>query len=359
MKKVIAIFSVLALVITLGACSSNDSSGNSSKNSNAQSDGESKDSGKTYKIKLGHTDKTGDDSITDWTARKFVELAEKYSDGRLKFKIYPSNQLGSPKEQMRATQSGTQEMSQGSVNNLSQLAPSLNYLTLPYLFTSKDDARNALDKLWDKNNEILKKQANMRTLVWTTAGPRVMTSNEDHPVRTLDDLKDFKMRLPQSKISEKAFKAFGAQVVTLPFDEVFTGLQQGTADGQENAVTTARTEHYYEAQKYITNLNWQWTISTFNISEKYFQSLPEDLQDALVKAGKETTKLERKRFDKMNEDDVKFLKKKGMEFLGKPEDFDKWVEKGRSTWDSHYKLIGNGDAKKGKELVEEVKETIK
>lgn|SRR5699024_6979166 len=342
MKK-LGLLMLIAVMAILGACSGGDSD-------NADGD--------TYKIKLGHGDKTGDDSITDLTANKFVELAEEYSDGKLDIEIYPANQLGDPLEQMESTQSGAQEMVQGSVNNYSELAPSMNYMTLPYMFTSKEQVRDAVDELWDKNNDILTEQADLRALVWTDAGPRVITSSEDHPVRTLDDLQGFKMRLPPSEVSETAFKAFGAQNITLPFSEVFTGLQQGTADGQENAVTTARTEHYYEVQKYITNIDWQYTISAFTISESYFQSLPEDLQDALVKAGKEATEYEQEKFDEMNEDDIDYLEDQGVEFLGQPEDFDDWVQKGRATWEDHYDLIGNGDAEEGKELIKEVQEKI-
>src|SRR5699024_877822 len=101
---------------------------------------------------------------------------------------------------MESTQRGAQEMVQGSVNNYSELAPSMNYMTLPYMFTSKEQVRDAVDELWDKNNDILTEQADLRALVWTDAGPRVITSSEDHPVRTLDGLQGFKMRLPPSEV---------------------------------------------------------------------------------------------------------------------------------------------------------------
>lgn len=348
MKK-FSIFALLILTFLISACSNTvDSEANK----------ENKGSDEKYVIKLGHSDKEGDESITDWTARKFVELAEEYTDGKVEFEVYPASQLGDPLEQMQSVQSGIQEMTQGSLNNLSELAPSLNYMVLPYMFTSTEDARKAIDNLWDYNNELLVEQANMRSLLFTDAGPRVMTSDKDHPVRSLEDMKGFKMRIPPSAVSEAAFTSFGAQNITLPFTEVFTGLQQGIANGQENAVTTARTEHYYEVQKYITDINWQYTISAFLISEPYFQSLPKAIQEGLVKAGKEATILERERFDEMNEEDVTYLKEQGVEFLGQPEDFEQWVEKGRSTWKNHYKLIGNGDEAKGEEIVNKAVEII-
>ncbi|MCU6710580.1 TRAP transporter substrate-binding protein [Paenibacillus sp. J5C_2022] len=353
MKKLMAGIVACAMVFTLAACGSsngNSGSGSEAGAGNNKADGDKK----VYTIKLGHSDKSGDSSIIDWTARQFADLASQYSDGQLKVEIYPSNQLGDQLEQMRSVQNGTQEMVQGSVNNFGTFAPSVNYLTLPYIFKGSEQARDAIDKLWDKNNEFGVEQAGMRFLLWTDAGFRAITSDKNHPVRSLADLKGLKMKVPPNKIFESAFQAFGSDTVVLPFSEAFTAMQQGLVHAQENAYTTARTEHYYEVHKYITDIEWMYTISSFAISETYFQSLPKELQDALVKAGKEASQLERDRFDQLMEDDIKFLEEKGMERLGKPEDIDQWIELGRSVWPQAYESIGGGSAAKGEEIVNEV-----
>lgn len=349
---VLGMLTVLVFVFVVSGCN-NNSTNISDETENGISAGK-----EVYTIKLGHPDKTGDDSIIDWTARKFAELANEYSDGRIEVEIYPANQLGEQTDQIRSVQNGSQEMVMSAVTNVSTFAPSLNYLLLPYLFTDAQQARTAIDALWEQNNKYLIDQANMRFLVWTDAGFRNLTTDEKHPVRTLDDFQGVKVRIPENPITEAAFKEFGASPVPLPVSEVFTALQQGVVSAQENAATTARTEHYYEVQKYFTDIQWQYTLSGIQVSENFFQSLPEDLQDALIKAGKETVQEERKRFDQINSEDIQFLKEQGMEFLGKPEDYDEWVERGRSVWPQFYELIGDGDKKKGKEVVDEVLELI-
>lgn len=356
MKKLFVAMISCLLIVALAACSSSGNAGTTGKNGNSGESGGDKK--KVYTIKLGHSDKTGDESIIDWTARQFARLAEEYSDGQLKVQIYPTNQLGDQLEQMRSVQNGTQEMVQGSINNFGTFAPSINYLTLPYIFKGGEQARKAIDQLWDKNNEFGVAQANMRFLLWTDAGFRAITSDKNHPIRSMADLKGVKMKVPPTKIFESAFKAFGAETVVLPFSETYTAMQQGMVHAQENAYTTARTEHYYEVHKYITDIEWMYTISAFAISENYFQTLPKELQDALVKAGKEASKLERERFDQMNEEDIKFLVEKGMERLGKPSDMDQWIEKGRSVWPESYALIGGGDAAKGKAIVDDILASI-
>lgn len=329
MKKLLASLCLLALLVPSTALAAN------------------------YKVRLGHSDKPADDSIIHITALHFKELAEKYSDGKLEVIIYPANQLGDQVDQVRSLQTGAQEMTQGSVNNFANFAPPLNYLTLPYMLTGVEDARATLDAMWDKHNEWLTQLGGVRALIWTDAGFRNLTT-KNRPVRTLADLQGMKVRLPNNPISLSAFKAFGVNPIPMGWGELFSALQQGVVDSQENCYSAVLTEHFDEVQKFATDIEWQYTISLFIASEAWFKSLPVDMQDALVKAGKETTAWQRATMDKMEADIVAELKKRGMEFVGKPSDYDEWVKRGRSTWEEQYKTIGGGDAAKGKAIVDEI-----
>lgn len=306
-----------------------------------------------YTIRLGHSDKPSDDSITHITALKFKELAETYSGGKVAVTIYPANQLGDQVDQMRSLQTGAQEMTQGSVNNFANFAPELNYLTLPYILTGVEDARATLDAMWDKHNEWLTQKAGVRALIWTDAGFRNLTT-KSRPVRTLADLEGMKVRLPNNPISLSAFQAFGVNPIPMGWGELFSALQQGVVDSQENCYSAVLTEHFDEVQKYATDIEWQYTLSLFIISEAWFQQLPADVREALVKAGKETTAWEREKMDQMEADIVAELKERGMEFVGRPTDYDEWVQRGRGTWEAQYKTIGGGDAEKGKAIVDEI-----
>jgi len=348
--KFIAFLLILGLMFTLAGCGG--------AKENPKELAKQEPNKPEYTIKLGHSDKPVKEAIIHITALKFKELVEKESNGRIQVEIYPANQLGDQTEQVKNVQLGTQEMFQGSVGNLAQSAPALCYLSLPYIFTGKDDARNTLDAMWDKNAKWAVEGAGIRPLIWSDAGFRNLTTAKK-PVNTLADLKGQRIRIPPNPVFVECFKAFGIEPVTLAWSETFNALQQGVVDGQENCYSAVQTEHFYETQKFATNIEWLYTISHFSISEKFFQSLPKDLQDVVIRAGKETTAWERQEMDKMEKEIEAFLKEKGVKFLGKPTDFDKWVEAGRSIWPQFYEKIGSGDKAKGEEVIKQVMETKK
>jgi len=323
----------------------------------ANGQGEKKSSGKAnkqYLIRLGHSNPPDDKNIIQYTSKYFKQKVEEYSNGRIKVEIYPSNQLGSDQDQIRALQNGSQQMTYTSVQNFATFAPPLYCFSLPYLFTSGDAATKAVFALWDKDTDWLVTKGGVRPVAWAVAGFRNLTTDKNHPVRTLDDVKGLKVRIPSNAISEAAFKKLGFEPVPLAYSEVFTALQQGVVSGQENCYTAAVAEHYDEVQKYVIDIQWQYTIGLFAISEEYYKTLPDDLKQVIIKAGKEATQAEIDKFAESDKNDIATLKSKGMKFLGQPADYDKWIELGRSIWPKQYSLIGEGDAAKGKAIVDDV-----
>ncbi len=319
----------------------------------ASGNSEAESSKENYVIRLGHSDKPIDEAIIHVTALKFKELVEEYTGGVVKVEIYPANQLGDQTEQVKNVQQGMQEMFQGSVGNLAQSVPVMNYMALPYIFTGTDNARDIIDSMWDQNSEWIVEKAGVRPLIWSDAGFRNLTT-ADTPVKTLGDLKGLRIRVPSNPVFVEAFRAFGIDPVTLAWSETFSALQQGVVDGQENCYSAVQTESFYESQKFATDIEWLFTVSHFSISEKYFQSLPADIQDKIIKAGKDATKWERATIDNMNSDIIEFLKDKGVHFIGKPTDYDAWVSAGRSIWPKFYDVIGDGDASAGKAIIDKV-----
>lgn len=311
-----------------------------------------------YIIRLGHSNPAVEGNIVQYASEVFAEKVAEYSNGAIKVEIYPSNQLGDERDQMRALQNGSQEMVYGSVQNFATFAPQYYYLSLPYIFTSGEMAKKAIFELWDQHTEWMVENGGMRPVGWAVAGFRNLSTSSDKPVRSLDDAKGVKVRIPPNAVSEAAFKAFGFEPVSLAFSEVFTALQQGVVDGQENCYTTIRAEHYDEVQKYVTDIQWQYTIGIFAMSEIFYASLPADLQEAVVQAGKDATQAEMDMAAELDAGDIAYLEEHGMVFLGLPTDYEEWVARGRSIWDSQYELIGGGDAAAGKAIVDKVLEII-
>ena len=313
---------------------------------------------KTYTIRLGHSNPEDPNNIVHYTSLYFKDKVEEYSNGQIKVEIYPSNQLGDDQDQIRALQNGSQEMTYTSVQNYAVFCAPLYYFSLPYMFTSQEAAEGAVNAMWEQNNEWLTQKAGLRGVAYAFAGFRNLTTDAKHPVTDLASAKGVKVRIPSNAISEAAFTALGFTPVPMGYSEVFTAMQQGVVNGQENCLTAAVSESYAEVQKYVTDIQWQYTIGMFAISEDFFQSLPAELQEAVIKAGKEANDAEIAKFTEMNDKDIQTLKDAGMEFLGLPTDYEDWVSTAKATWEAQYGTIGEGDAAAGQAIVEKVVEII-
>ena len=308
-----------------------------------------------FTMKLGHSNQPNPkDSVFHACALKFEEYLEKYSNGRIDVQIFPAFQLGSEQEQVRASQLGTQESTIISTNNLNVFARSLGFLTLPYIFETVAEGRNVIDTGWDKFNEWSIKEAGVRLLAVIDAGFRDLT-NSKKPVRNLADLQDIKVRVPKNPIMIGAFKSWGNEPIPLAWSETFNALQQKVVDAQENPINVMLAVKFYEVQKYVTDISYIYQSNFLVASEKWFQSLPKDLQAAVVRAGKETTDWERDYIEAVTKSDIKRLKEDhGIVFSGPPEDKPEWIKRARGIWPDYYDYIGKGDAQKGKGVVDYV-----
>lgn len=309
-----------------------------------------------YVIKLGHAnDPDPENSIFHAMSLEFQEKIRDYTDQRVDVEIYPAAQLGGEQETVRGCQMGTQEATLVSMNNLNVFAEALGFFTLPYMFKSTEEARYVIDQMWDQLNTWCTKQAGVRLLVITDANFRLLT-NSERCVNSLEDLKGLKIRVPNNPIMIKGFKSFGVDPIPMAWP-IFSELQQGIIDGQENPINVMLAVKFYEVQKYVTDIDWIFQTGALVISEEYFQGLPKDLQQAVVKAGKDTMAWERNYVERITDTDIKRLKELGTVFCGPPEDKPEWIERARGMWPSQYGNIGGGDDEKGKEIVNRVLKT--
>lgn len=284
------------------------------------------------------------------TAVKFQELVKKYSKGKAIVNIYPAGQLGTEQDLVRSVQMGTVQVTYPAINNFSVFAPALGYYLFPYMFDNVKEFRDLTDVMWEQNNKWAIEQAGCRILTMAEIGFR-QVSNSKRPVKTLADLKGLRIRVPKNRIMINAFASFGVEPVAMAWSDVFNALQQKVIDGQDNNFNLIRSQKFYEVQKYITTINYLVHGGCIIISEKFFQSLPKDVQEAIVKAGKDAMTWERKYADNALESDLKFLKSKGMEILPEPADKAEWVKRARASWKDDYEILGKGDAKRGKEII--------
>ncbi len=304
---------------------------------------------KVYTLKLAHGVSATDPLHP--ASEKFKELVEKYSDGRIKVDIYPQSQLGDEQALVQSLRSASVELAVVYSGNAQALAPSIGAVMLPYLYTRSEDAWAGLDAVTDELNKRLVKESGIRILGFYEKGFRVLT-NSKKPVTKLSDLQGLKIRVTPSEIPLQTFKAWGVDPIPMAWAEVFTALQQKVIDGQENPYSTIPAFKFEEVQKYVTEIHYMLWTGPLLVSEKFFQTLPEDLKQTMVKAGKESADWERALNDKETRTAIETIKKAGMVLSGAPEDEAEWQKRAQSIWPRFYDKAG------GKEWVEWVIKTV-
>ncbi len=225
-------------------------------------------------VKIGHALPATDPAHMGWT--KFKEELEKRSNNRYKVEIFPNQELGSDRELVEACQMGEIQMVTASPSNMATFVNDLFILDVPFSFT---DRKNVFSRLDGELGKALEQSINAKgffVLGWWENGFRHLSNNK-RPVRVADDLKGLKIRTMENPVHLTAWKAMGANPTPMVFGEVFTALQQGTIDGQENPYTIILTMRFYEVQKYVTETGHIFSPYIAMINEAYYKKLsPED-----------------------------------------------------------------------------------
>jgi len=300
MKKIswLLVLIVLSLATLLSGCGG----------SKAQTDTKSTEK---FTLKLGHIVNT--DNSWHKGAEKFKEIVEAKSNGRIEVKLYPNSQLGSERSVVEGIQLGTVDMTITG-ESLQMWAPKVGIMATPYMIRDSEHmkkvAGGAIGQEIEK--EILDKTG-LHAIGWFERGPRMLTSNK--LIKTPADLNGIKIRIPEVPLFMEAWRALGANPTPMAFAEVFTGLQQGTIDAQENPYALIDSASLFEVQKYLIKTEHVRSWIYLVIGEKKLQSMPKDLQQIVLDAGKETQAFEHEIYLKDEARLEKNLKDKGMQFV--------------------------------------------
>ncbi len=304
-------------------------------------------------LRLGHANAPTDDSIFQVNALKFKELAEKYSNGEITVSIFASGQIGGEEELVSYVKEGSVDLACASLNQVSNHAPGLEALFLPYMFPDYESLKRALAATTNDFNAYLGKRANMRLATVITVGDygfRQILSLK--PVRSLEDLKKMKTRVPANPVMTAAFESFGVKPTPIAWGELFNALQTNVVDAFECDISVLVSARYNEVIKYVTDINYVMQISFLIMSNTTYNKLSQEhkaIIDRVIKECNEYMAVKGPELGKHAKD----VSTK-VQFLGKPTDYPKWEEAGRSTWSKFYKRIGDGDEASGKALAEKV-----
>ena len=243
----------------------------------------------TIKLALTQGDVPREESAEVTWVERFEEEVEANSDGRIAVDIYPSGQLGSADESITGLLNNSLEMTCVNISILNNIYPETMVLSCPALFTDEAQCDAVLAGEWGQNFfDKVADEAGVRVLSAFCNGMRCFTTSKDE-LTTVESAKGITFRVMQSEVCEKMVEAIGANPVPMAGSEMYTALQNGTVDGQENPPVNILNDKTYEVQKYMVMDKHIASIVTFDISEAYWQSLPEDLQKVIKDAADKVT----------------------------------------------------------------------
>ncbi len=212
----------------------------------------------------------------------FKDQVEKETDNRVKIVVHASGSLGGEREIVEGLSAGTIEMGAQGIMDLTLYAPQFTVFEEPFVIRDLDH----LNKFWNTIGVDLNNQAGEKTGIITAGymirGARMITANT--PITSSADFKGLKFRLPSLPVRIKVFEAMGAIPTVVDFPEVYMALKTGTIDAQENPPETIYSYKYYEAQKYLVLSRHVWSTARYQISKKWFDTLPAEDQAMFLKA---------------------------------------------------------------------------
>ena len=248
----------------------------------------------------------------------FCDEIAKGTSNRYTCQQFPSSALGGEREMIEAVQLGTQDLVNTSTGPLGNFVREVKLFDIPFLFRGDDHARAVMDGTIGQ--DVLKKMQGkgLIGLAWAENGFRHMTNNK-RAINQATDAAGLKLRTMENKVHMAGYKTFGVLPTPMPFPELFTALQQGTVDGQENPIPVILASKFSQVQKHLSLTGHVYSPAVIILSPNVWSKLSDAdkkvFTDAAVKGGQAQRK-------KVNDDEangIAQLKKDGMQVVEKPD----------------------------------------
>jgi tripartite ATP-independent transporter DctP family solute receptor len=258
--------------------------------------------------------------VDSWhkAALLMAEKVKEQTQGRYEIQVFANGALGSDSQTIGAVRGGSLDICLTGNPFFTGLAPKLNVLDLPFLFQSRKHAAVVMD---GPIGEGLRKElegSNLKALATWEIGWRNLTNNR-RPVKTAADMRGLKIRTTPNPAHVQAFRLLGAVPTPMAFTELFTALETGTVDGQENPVTLILNAKFFEIQKHLSLTRHAFTTGPVVMNKAKFDAMPADAQKILLQVAVECAGVQRQ----MNEDtegsSLAELKKAGMQAVETPD----------------------------------------
>ncbi|MCB8888294.1 TRAP transporter substrate-binding protein [Vreelandella malpeensis] len=243
---------------------------------------------------------------------KFAEVVERETNGDVTVQIFPNNQLGNEREMIEGVLLGTLDIAVPTNGVLTNFVSELSIFDLPFLFDDRAHMYRVLDGEVGERLASTMQDNGFRLLGFYEAGIRHIVTQE--PVNSIEDLDRQSIRTMQIPAHVAAFNEFGANATPLAYSELYAALEAGVVDGAEAAYTNYQAQRFYEVAPYLAEVSWTTLVADLIMSEQRFQSLPENVQQALVVAGQESADYERQVYAEMDTRIREELLDAGVEF---------------------------------------------
>ncbi|ABD08025.1 TRAP dicarboxylate transporter DctP subunit [Rhodopseudomonas palustris HaA2] len=289
-------------------------------------------------VKFSHV--VADNTPKGQAAIKFKELAEKYTNGKVKVEVYPNSQLFGDAKEMEAVALGDVQFIAPSLSKFDKFTKQIQVFDLPFLFN--DIAAVDRFQAGKQGQALLRsmESKNFLGLAYWHNGMKQISANR--PLLKPEDAKGLKFRIQASDILAAQFQGLNATPQKLAFSEVYQALQVGTVDGQENTWSNIFSQKFYEVQKDITESDHGVIDYMVVVNAKWWNGLSKDLQDAMKKAMDEATKVNNDVAGKLNDEAKQKIASSGASKIHQltPEQRKQWVEAMKPVWAKFESAIG-------------------
>ncbi|WP_068089023.1 TRAP transporter substrate-binding protein [Polycladidibacter stylochi] len=248
----------------------------------------------------------------------YAKEIEEKSNGRIDVTIYWNDQLGKAGAVVNMVREGIVEAIMTGDGQIAPFAPDVQVLGVPYLFQNRSIAHEVLDgPAGQMLSDRIAETSGIRPLPWLeNGGYRHYSSNR--LMKTVDDMKGLKIRTVNNRLHMQIVRSLGANPTPIPWADLYTGLQTGVVDGQENSLSTFRIPKLEEVQKYIILDGHVYSILLIGVSEKWLNTLPEDLRAVINEAAKNMRDSNRRISAAQEASDRKYLEEKGVTVVDVP-----------------------------------------
>lgn len=260
-------------------------------------------------LQFGHVGNPG--SLFDMSVNEFAERANERLGDDYKVQAYGSSQLGGDNSMMQKLKLGQLTFTLPSTV-MSSVVDEFGLFEMPYLIQDRDHMKRVIEEVIEPDLYPLVEEEGYKILAVWENGFRQITNNE-RPINTPEDLDGLKLRTPAGAWRVRMFEEYGANPSPMALSEVFTALQTGTMDGQENPLVQIHSQKFQEVQDYLSMTNHVYTPAYVVVSKSHWEDLPEDVRDVLEETAQEVQDFVYETAAKQDEELLGAMEEAGME----------------------------------------------